>query len=360
MLIASAHFAASGRHRVLNNSASSSPSSSLRFFAPLRLCVKCAVELTQRRKDAKINHKVRDDSAKEIPSTAHDAYVFSYFKGNGEDGLHLAYSEDGLVWHELNGGKSLLQPLVGRSKLMRDPQIITGPDGLFHMVWTTSWNDQVLGYATSKDLIHWSRQHGFTPLKHEPAALNLWAPELLYDAKTRDYLLFWSTTIPGRFPATDRSGDNGRNHRIYLTTTKDFRRFTPTRLFFDQGFSVIDATIVKDDRRYVMIFKDETRWPEAKKNLHYATSDRAEGPYGAASAAITGNYWAEGPTAIRIGGRWIVYFDKYREHHYGAIATADWTNWEDISAQVQFPEGARHGTVLRVSRAVLTKLLELK
>src|SRR5437016_10471001 len=94
LVTANAHFAVSGRHRVLNNSASSSPSSSLRSFAPLRLCVKCAVGLTQSRKDAKTNRKVRDDSAKEIPSTARDAYIFSYFKGNGEDGLHLAYSED--------------------------------------------------------------------------------------------------------------------------------------------------------------------------------------------------------------------------------------------------------------------------
>src|SRR6185295_6523286 len=195
-------------------------------------------------------------SAEQLPApsrTAREAYVFSYFKGNGEDGLHLAYSEDGLVWQELNAGKALLQPVVGRSKLMRDPQIVTGPDGLFHMVWTTSWNDQVLGYATSRDLIHWSRQRSFTPLNHEPTALNLWAPELFYDAQTRKYLLFWSTTIPGRFPATDRSGDNGRNHRIYVTTTRDFRRFTPTHLFYDQGFSVIDATMVKDDRRYVLI-----------------------------------------------------------------------------------------------------------
>ena len=102
-----------------------------------------------------------------------------------------------------------------------------------------------------------------------------------------------------------------------------------------------------------LIFKDETRWPEAKKNLHYATSDRAAGPFGEPSPPITGNYWAEGPTAIKIDGRWIVYFDKYREHRYGAVASSDWTNWEDISAQLQFPEGARHGTVLRVSRAVV-------
>ena len=25
-------------------------------------------------------------------------YIFAYFKGNGEDGLHLAESQDGYVW----------------------------------------------------------------------------------------------------------------------------------------------------------------------------------------------------------------------------------------------------------------------
>jgi hypothetical protein len=308
------------------------------------------------------HHKAsrRADQVQAVANESDKTLLFTYFKGNGEDGLHLAYSIDGLVWQPLNGGKALLKPVVGRNKLMRDPQIVAGPDGLFHMVWTTSWNDPVIGYATSKDLIKWSAQRGFNLMTREPTALNVWAPELFYDAEKRQYVLFWSTTIPGRFPATDRSGDNGRNHRIYVTTTRAFHTFTPTRLFYDQGFSVIDATIVKDGRRYVMFFKDETRWPNAQKNLHYAVSKTAAGTYGPASPAITGNYWAEGPTAIKIGERWIVYFDKYREHRYGAVASADWKQWEDISAQLQFPAGARHGTVLRVPRAVLTRLLELK
>ncbi len=308
------------------------------------------------------HHKAnrRPDQVQARANKSDEVLLFTYFKGNGEDGLHLACSDDGLVWTGLNAGKSLLKPVVGRNKLMRDPQIVAGPDGLFHMVWTTSWNDQVIGYATSRDLINWSPQRAIAPMTREPTALNAWAPELFYDAAKRQYLLFWSTTIPGRFPATDKSGDNGRNHRIYVTTTKDFRRFTPTRLFYDGGFSVIDATIVRDGRRYVMIVKDETRWPTAQKNIHYAVSDQAAGPFGPASPAISGSYWAEGPTAIRINGRWIVYFDKYRDHRYGAVASADWTQWEDISAQLQFPGGARHGTVLRVPRAVLTKLLELK
>jgi hypothetical protein len=317
-----------------------------------------SVSQTSLGRQQEANH--RTDQVQAGALTSREAYLFTYFKGNGEDGLHLAYSLDGLVWQALNGGKSLLRPVVGRNKLMRDPQIVAGPDGLFHMVWTTSWNDPVIGYATSRDLINWSAQRAFTPMMLEPTALNVWAPELFYDAEKRRYILFWSTTIPGRFPATDRSGDNGRNHRIYVTTTRDFHTFTPTRLFYDQGFSVIDATIVKVGRRYVMVFKDETRWPTAQKNIHYAVSNGAAGPYGPASLPISGNYWAEGPTAIKIGERWIVYFDKYREHRYGAVASTDWKQWEDISAQLQFPEGARHGTVLRVPRAILTRLLELK
>ncbi|HET9746975.1 MAG TPA: hypothetical protein VFP97_14760 [Chitinophagaceae bacterium] len=27
---------------------------------------------------------------------------------------------------------------------------------------------------------------------------------------------------------------------------------------------------------------------------------------------ITGNYWAERPTTMKIKGEWMVYFDKYR------------------------------------------------
>jgi hypothetical protein len=292
-------------------------------------------------------------------NTSQAAYLFAYFKGNGEDGLHLAHSDDGLTWKELNGGKSLLQPVIGKHKLMRDPQIVAGPDGMFHLVWTSSWTDPVIGYATSRDLINWSEQRGINPMSHEPTVRNVWAPELFYDEEKRQYLLFWATTIPGRFPATDQSGDNGLNHRIYVTTTKNFRTFTQTQPFLDQGFNVIDSTMVKDGRRYVMIFKDETRWPVAQKNIHFAVSEQALGPYGPASPAITGSYWAEGPTVIKIGRRWIVYFDKYRDHRYGAVASVDWKQWEDISAQLQFPEGARHGTVLRVPRAVLARLLKL-
>jgi predicted GH43/DUF377 family glycosyl hydrolase len=288
-------------------------------------------------------------------------YLFAYFKNNGEDGLHLAHSRDGFAWQALNNDQSLLKPVIGTDKLMRDPHITVGPDGAYHMVWTSSWTQPVIGYATSRDLINWSEQRAITPMTHEPDARNVWAPETFYDADAKQFVLFWSTTIPGRFSETDDSGGNKLNHRLYSTTTKDFIQFTPTKLFYNNNFNVIDATIVRDAGRYIMFIKDETRLPTAQKNIRVATSNRAEGPYSSASPPITGtNYWAEGPSAIKIGKRWVVYFDKYVEKRYGAVASTDLKQWTDISPKVRFPEGARHGTVLSVPHAVVTKLLKLK
>lgn len=48
------------------------------------------------------------------------AYLFSYFINDSRDGLHLAYSLDGLTWTPLNHGKSFLIPTVGKDRLMRD------------------------------------------------------------------------------------------------------------------------------------------------------------------------------------------------------------------------------------------------
>ena len=46
-------------------------------------------------------------------SAGETAYLFSYFINDSKDGLHLAYSYDGLTWTPLNGGRSFLTPAVG-------------------------------------------------------------------------------------------------------------------------------------------------------------------------------------------------------------------------------------------------------
>lgn len=285
--------------------------------------------------------------------------IFSYFKGNGEDGLHLAYSRDALHWIPLNNDQSLLAPAVAKDKLMRDPCITRGGDGYFHMVWTVSWNDKGIGYARSKDLINWSEQVFLPVMQHEPGVLNTWAPEVFYDADSHEYLIYWSSTIPGRFSKTDSQGDEKYNHRIYYTLTKDFKTFTPTGLLYDQGFNVIDASIYKTGNYYSMLLKDETLKPFPQKNIRMAVSQQLTGPYSAASEPISGKTWAEGPTMVYHKGYWWLYYDQYSSHRYACQRSVDLINWENFSPQLVFPKGARHGTVIKISASEFKQLEKL-
>jgi hypothetical protein len=296
-------------------------------------------------------------------SAAHaaDAYLFAYFTENGQDGLHFARSADGYLWDKVAGGRSFLKPEVGNSKLMRDPCIVRGPDGTFHMVWTSGWNENNIGYASSKDLVHWSPQQQIPVMAHEPGSLNAWAPEIVYDDRRGEFLIFWASTIPGRFAATDGSSEDKYNHRMYATTTRDFKTYAPTRLFYDPGFSVIDATFVKFKGVNHLLVKDETRNPP-KKHLQVAGAPDVQGPVGALSAPITPpKLWVEGPTALQIGDDVVVYYDAYITKHYGAMRSRDLVHWEDVSDRMRFPdEGTpkrmRHGTVIAVPEAVVVGL----
>jgi beta-xylosidase len=302
-------------------------------------------------------------------SAQNEVYLFAYFTLNGQDGLHFAYSYDGLKWDSLSNGKSYLTPSLGKDKLMRDPCIVQAEDGTFHMVWTSGWWDRIIGYASSKDLINWSEQKAIPVMEHEPTTRNSWAPELFYDKKKKEYLIFWASTIPGRHTdVAESEREKGLNHRMYFTKTKDFKTFSPTQLFFNSNFSTIDATILKHDKRFYMFMKNENPNPP-EKNIRLISvkklSDISEkipptpqNPEGLreVSAPITGKYWAEGPTAIEIGEYVYVYFDKYRDHRYGVIRSKDMKTWEDISDQLQVPKMLRHGTVFKVSKAVFDKM----
>jgi beta-xylosidase len=292
------------------------------------------------------------------PDSTRTIYLFSSFRGNGEDGLHLAVSRDGLRWRALKNDETFLRPEIG-GKLMRDPSVCQGPDGMFHMVWTTGWWDKGIGLAHSANLIDWSEQKFLPVMEHEPDAKNCWAPEIFYDKATQTYYIIWATTVPGRFPETENPQDDN-NHRIYCTTTKDFETFTDAKVFYDPGFNVIDSFLAYDDasNRYVMFLKNETKVPKAEKNIRVAFADKAAGPYGPASEPITGGYWAEGPAALKIDGTWYVYFDKYTEHQYGAVKSDDLEHWTDISDRLRFPSGTRHGTPFKASLDVLKNLME--
>lgn len=188
---------------------------------------------------------------------------------------------------------------------MRDPSVVKGPDGTFHLVWTSSWRgDRGFGYASSKDLIHWTKQR-FIPTGMEESTVNTWAPELFYDDVKKQFLIIWASCVPGKFP--DYKEDHLNNHRLYYMTTRDFKTFSKAQLFYDPDFSAIDATLVKRGKAdYVMVVKDNSR---PMRNIKVAFAKSPYGPWSKASAPFTESF-TEGPSTAKVGDWWYIYYDS--------------------------------------------------
>lgn len=279
------------------------------------------------------------------------AYLFSTFREPATAGLRLAYSYDGYHWNDFD--TTFLKPTVD-SLVMRDPSIVQGPDGTYHLVFTSAWKGtKTFGYASSKDLIHWSEEKAIPVMEHEPTTVNVWAPELFYDDENNQFIIVWASTIPYRFPKGQE--DENNNHRLYYTTTKDFKTFSATKLFLDPGFSVIDAVIVKRGQKdYVLVMKDNTR---PYRNMRVAFAGNPLGPYTRASEPFTPNF-SEGPTVAKVGEDYLIYYDQYRDKIFGAMKTRDFKSFTDVTKEVSLPQGHKHGTIFEVKKKTVKHLLK--
>ena len=286
-----------------------------------------------------------------LPVHAKDIYVSTSFHEPATEGLRFIYSTDGLRWDSIQG--VFLTPQVGKQKVMRDPSIVRGPDGTFHLVWTSSWRgDRGFGYASSKDLIHWSEQR-FIEVMSDTTTVNVWAPELFYDDVRKQFLIIWASCVPGRFP--DYQEEHLNNHRLYYTTTKDFKTFSKTQLFYDPDFSDIDATLVKRGaKNYVMVVKDNSR---PMRNIKVAFAESPYGPWSKASEPFTESF-TEGPSTARVGDWWYIYYDSYRQGIYGAHRTKDFVHFENRTGAVNFPVGHKHGTVFMAPEELVEGLIK--
>ncbi|BBF68444.1 glycoside hydrolase family 43 protein [Sphingomonas bisphenolicum] len=283
-----------------------------------------------------------------------DPLVFAYFTTGltGEaDGLKLAVSDDGFAFRPLAGGRSLLVPQVGEKKLLRDPFLFH--DGrTYHLLWTTAWKGVTIGHATSADLVHWSAQRAIPVMADVPGARNCWAPEAIRDPRTGRYDIFWSSTVTGRFTETAGTSESAYNHRLWYSSTTDFETFAPAQPLYDPGFSVIDGSFTRGPAGDLwLVVKDETVDPP-RKWLQVAKADSPTGPFGPLSPPFS-PAWVEGPMTARIGDALLCYYDIYKEGRWGAAMTRDMMRWTDVSARLAMPTGARHGSLLRIPRALV-------
>jgi hypothetical protein len=260
------------------------------------------------------------------------------------------YSYDAKHWAYFD--HIFLKPLAGRDKIMRDPSMIKDKNGVYHLVWTTEWkNSNGFGYASSKDLIHWSGEKYIPVMQQETTTVNVWAPEWFYNDVDDSYMIVWASTIPYRFDKGIE--DELNNHRLYYTTTKDFTHFSPAKLFFDPGFSAIDATIVKrNNKDYVLVFKDNTR---NERDIKVAFGETPVGPFENISKPITAGF-TEGPTTVHVKDEWLIYFDAYRNQDFEAVKTKDFITFTDATKEISVPQGHKHGTILKVTKADIKKI----
>jgi len=328
-----------------------------------------------------------------------DVFLLSYFKSNGETGVFLAWSEDGRTFKDLNDGRAIFTPPTWEGQnLTRDPSIVFR-DGVFHMVWTSSWTGACFGAATSPDLKQWSEPVRVEPFHNWPAndqPQNTWAPEVHWDWKQKNYAILWSSATAGV------EGDGGHNsgglekdpnrnvkpdlrhHRTFISRTMDFKNFTDAKVFFSPGFSEIDACMAYDGGRkadpsydrWLMAVKDEQMQELGGKNIRLTAapvdltnpfppkfrspadpSQPWSPPVVGPGSSVQSNQWVEGPTLMQVAGEWWLYFDRFRmrENRFGLAISKDLVHWTDRTHEVKMPSEAHHGTVFRAPRAVVLK-----
>jgi pectinesterase len=203
-------------------------------------------------------------------------------------------------------GMSAKLPPAGRYR-----NVIKAHDGLFHAVWA---DEKRLAHATSKDQEHWSATQTFDVMAGLNA-LDLESPNVFYDEAGKQFVVTWSCTL-ARNAIQAFQEDVEHNPRIWYATTRDFAKFSESKLLFDNNYAVRDAQILKLDGRYALLHTDST-WP--MQNLRVAFSASPVGPWGPSTDAITGK-GTHSPHAVLSGGFWWIY------HSGGLVRSRDfWT-----------------------------------
>lgn len=290
-------------------------------------------------------------------------YVFTSFREPSTQGMQYLYSRDGLRWDTIPG--IWLEPKIGTEHCLRDPSIIKGPDGTFHLVWTSQWkNTRSFGYASSKDLVNWSEQREI-PVMEGFETNNVWAPELFYDDELELYFIIWSSQIKQEeYTEADKLGTNNC-HRMYYTTTKDFITFTPAKRYYDPGFNSIDGYLLKRaPKDYVLIVKDNRK--PGFSNLFCVFGESPYGPFhtydnvpiGTTPTVTFGRTFSEGPCVIKNGDEWMIFYDRYNPQDFTAASTKDFLSFTDAADRIVIPKEHKHGTIVEVTPTILDNLLK--
>ncbi|WP_140486179.1 family 43 glycosylhydrolase [Flavobacterium sp. GSA192] len=289
------------------------------------------------------------------------AYLFVYFTGNAktEEAIRFAISKDGYNYYALNDNKAVIaSEAISTTGGVRDPHILRAADGkTFYMTVTdlqtaNGWDNQAMVLLKSTDLVNWTSSKvdiskvfaGFKDVTR------VWAPQTIYDAKAKKYMVYFSMLQPG-----------GKDIIYYSYANKDFTALetVPKQLFFSpvKG-SCIDADIIEKDGKFYLFSKTEDT---ADKGIKVAISDKLTSGYVLKDEYVDQtNESVEGSGVFKLNNSdtYILMYDMYRKGKYQFTSSTDLKNFKVIDENISMNFHPRHGTVLPITKSEAQRLID--
>ncbi|KAF2511356.1 family 43 glycosylhydrolase [Flavobacterium zhairuonense] len=288
------------------------------------------------------------------------AYLFVYFTGNKveEEAVRYAVSADGYHYYHLNDNKPVLDSkVISSTGGVRDPHILRGDDGkTFYMVLTDmtsskGWDsNRAMVLLKSTDLVNWTSNvvNIQTTFPGNENLKRVWAPQTIYDAKARKYLIYFSLQYAG-----------GPDKIYYAYANKDFTALesAPKLLFVPKSErACIDGDIIEKDGIYHLFYKTEG----GKAGIKVATTtDLTSGNWTENDNYLQQtNDGVEGSSVFKLNNSddYILMYDVYMKGKYQFTRSKDLENFSVIDNEISMDFNPRHGTILPITRSELKRL----
>ena len=314
---------------------------------------------------------VQAQSRSEEPKYA--GYLFAYFEGRGDnqEALRFAISEDAQNWYALNGNKPIISSeSISKSGGIRDPHILRGEDGDFYIVATDMHTfDPNQGWGSnpgivllkSNDLVNWS--HSKIVLAKDYAenfgdAYWVWAPQTIYDQKAKKYMIYF----------TLQRNDRKSLITYYAYANKDFTGFeSEPKVLFEAKYGSIDNDIIYRDGVYHLFYKGNTKDENGKEfqnGIQQATSKKLHGPWKEdfiyLDAYANSRTGVEGSSVFKLNGqdKWVLMYDLYSSGRYEFQTSTDLMNWTEKPESFRKDFFPRHGSVISLTMEEMQRVQE--
>ena len=279
------------------------------------------------------------------------AYLLAGFTGQaifpecieGNEKSFFALSEDLKKWFYID---SISVNVSSGSKRVRDQYLSRDKTGNYLLLGTQGYMHPEIYLANSESINEFKLE--LKNINHSDKDLHIfanysWAPEIIYDYENDQYVILYSDT------ETD-------NSPIYAVTTKDFERFSYPFIFFDAGFTIIDANVTMLDGEYYLFYKGEDA--ERYGTLYYAVSNSLScgSNWQLCDDEITAVYNLEGPYGLKgLDNNNYLFADAFEvaKPYYGLFDSNSKIDMKIIKDL----NGVHHYSILKITRAEYEKLM---